>query len=92
MAEKVLQKLTPGVSDKFFGGMAAVGLKTPMTRFIVGSAVGALAVYAIRPATAFNADRTAKKWSLLAHEGEPSTSAPWFVLALIPGVLFSTFL
>ena len=71
--------------------LANLGMGEPVSRFAVGTAVGALATWAIRPSTSFYSDGTAKPWSFTAGPGEEGTPLPWWALSVLPGVVFSVF-
>ncbi len=74
-------------------GLANLGMGTPAKRFVVGYALGALAVYAFRPEIAFNGDGGAKSWVMTGDStGGEVTTAPWWALAAIPAVVFAVFL
>lgn len=74
------------------GALATLGMATPVQRFAVGTAIGALIVYAARPSISFYQDGTPKPWALTAAESEDSTSVPFWALAALPGVLGAVFL
>lgn len=86
-----IEKLLPR-SDPFTDGLANLGMGEPAARFAVGTAVGALGVWALRPSAAFYSDGSAKPWSFTAGPGEEGVPLPWWGIAVIPGILFSVFL
>lgn len=90
MAEQILDDMRPGFFDNFEKGLANIGFDTPLKRFFGGTALGALAVYALKPPVAFNSDGSPRQWKYLASQGESGTVAPWYILATIPGIVFST--
>lgn len=87
-----LNKIIPGANPSRLDALAQLGMGTPINRFAVGTAVGAIATWAIRPSSAYYQDGTAKPWSFTAGPGEEGTPLPWWALSVLPGVLFSVFL
>lgn len=85
---KVFENAGPSRLD----ALAQLGLGEPISRFAVGSAVGAVVTWAVRPSLAFFPDGSPKPWTFFADPGEESTALPWYALAILPGVLFSVFL
>lgn len=85
----ILDSLKPTASWE--SGLASLGMATPAKRFVVGTAVGAALVWAFRPEAAYDANGQPKSWVMIADPSQDSTSVPWWGLAMIPGVIFSTF-
>lgn len=89
MSEGLLKVLDQGQS-RFESSLASMGMATPARRFIVGTAAGALLVWALRPSSSYDEQGQAKSWTIVSSDPD-ATSLPWWGLAMIPGVIFSTF-
>lgn len=83
-------KVLDNSQSKFETSLATMGMATPARRFIVGTAAGALIVWAMRPSSSYDESGQARDWTL-ASDDPNATSLPWWGLAMIPGVIFSTF-
>ncbi len=92
MSEGIQKVLQAQLDSPLEMGMASLGMGTPARRFVVGSALGALVVWAWRPQVSFD-DQGAKSWVMT---GDPArsgvTAAPWWALAAVPGVFMAVFL
>lgn len=73
-------------------GLGSLGLGSPAGRFVFGSALGAVVVWAVRPGVSFDETGAARQFTLFAAPGEDSTALPWYFLALLPGILFAVFI
>lgn len=65
------------------GFFSFLGLANPLKRLLFGTAIGFSLQLIVKPKISYREDGTAKKF------GE--TLFPWYVLALIPGVIFALF-
>lgn len=86
-----LDSIVPGAVPSRLDALAQLGMGEPIGRFAVGTAVGAVFTWALRPSTAFYSDGSAKPWSFTAGPGEEGTPLPWWALSVLPGVVFSVF-
>ena len=73
-------------------GLGSLGLGSPGVRFVVGSALGAVLVWAIRPGVSFDAAGQPRQFALFATADEDSTALPWYLLSMLPGVIFAVFI
>lgn len=73
---------------------AALGLGTPLARGMFGVGLGALVVFLVKPAHAFNPDGSAKPFSLLlpASDKNKGTKFPWYFYPLLFGAIFGLFI
>jgi hypothetical protein len=77
--------------ERFFEGLGNIGLGSPTTRFVFGTVVTGLAVWAIRPEVAFDGNGVPRSWKPMSSDSG-ATLVPWWVWALTGGVVFSTFI
>lgn len=87
--QKAVENITP---HRIPTGLAALGLGQPGVRFIVGSALGMVLVWAIRPGVSFDEGGQPRQFTLFAAPDEDSTALPWYLLAFLPGIIFSVFI
>lgn len=87
----IIDNITSRSTSNWEQALANLGMETPAKRFIVGSAVGAAIVWAIRPPSSFDQNGQAKSWVVISDPSQDSTAIPWWGLAILPGVIFSTF-
>jgi len=92
MSESLFEGIIPPEQPAIKVGLASLGLGTPAARFVAGTALGVVLVWALRPQIAFTPDGQAKPLTLLVPPEQESTPLPWYFLALIPGAIAGTFL
>lgn len=76
--------------------LSALGMGTPLGRFIGFSLITGGIIYVAKPSVFF-VDGVAKPWSLLTlgkpgSGGVRSTAVPWYLVALLVGFLGATFI
>jgi hypothetical protein len=75
--------------------LSALGMGSPLGRFIGFSLVTGGLIYVAKPSIFF-VDGSAKPWSLLTlgkpSGGVKSTAVPWYLVALLVGFVGATFL
>ncbi len=87
----ILDKISSAGSNSWEQGLANLGMGTPAKRFIVGTAAGAAIIWAVRPPSSFDQNGQAKSWVVISDPSQDSTAIPWWALAMVPGIIFSTF-
>lgn len=70
-------------TEQFFSG---IGFRTPATRFLAGSGIGAAVVFAAKPSAMFTPSGEPREWSLIS-EDEDATPFPWYMGVIVPGAL-----
>ena len=73
--------------------MTAIGLYTPVRRFLGFAAIAGFALYAIKPGAMFD-EGMSRPWAIFSDEEDPipGTSIPWWMLAIIIGVVAAMFM
>jgi hypothetical protein len=75
--------------------LSALGMGSPLGRFIGFSIITGGAIYLAKPSVFF-VDGSAKPWSLLTlgkpSGGVKSTAVPWYLVALLVGFVGATFI
>jgi hypothetical protein len=73
--------------------LTTLGLYTPVRRFLGFAAITAVAAYAIKPGAMFD-EGVSRPWGMFSTEDDPipGTSIPWWMLAIIVGVVAALFL
>lgn len=92
MAQALRNAVEQAQGSSLGESLSTLGMATPQRRFIVGTALGAIIVWAVRPSVAFNERGEAKDSVFTGDPHGDNTSLPWYALAAIPGVLMAVFL
>lgn len=71
--------------EAYTGFFSILGLSSPFTRFLFGSALGFAGQLIVKPSLSYKRDGTAKKFI-------SETFFPWYVISLIPGAIFGLLL
>lgn len=72
-----------GLLDVYTSFFTTLGLDSPWTRLIFGSAIGLGVQYLAKPSISYHKTGKPKTFK--------ETLFPWYVLALVPGIIFSLF-
>jgi len=71
--------------DFYTGFFDALGLSSPFTRFLFGTALGFSGQLLLKPSISYHRNGTAKQFL-------SETYIPWYVLSALPGLVFALFL
>lgn len=73
-----------GFVDLYMNLFSALGLGSSFTRLLFGTAAGFAGQLLLKPSLSYHKDGSAKQFL-------SETYIPWYVLSVIPGVIFSLF-
>lgn len=86
----------PAGPSRFAIALGAVGMGSPVGRFVGISAITAGLLYISKPSMFFDAAGNARPWSVLslgrAKGGVPATIAPFWLVSLFVGFIGATFI
>jgi hypothetical protein len=92
--QSILDRFGQSGQSGIESALASLGMGSPSGRFIAGFTIGSIIAWALRPNVAFNPDSIPRPFTPLADDSEKaeSTFMTWWMLGIMGGAVFSTFI